>query len=72
MAHTWEKPLVRGFPIYKCSNLTAGIGNLFDNNLILKWHLCRISMIIAYVAVGLVVLALAVYLIYTIVGAEKF
>ena len=29
-------------------------------------------MIIAYVAVGLVVLALAVYLIYTIVGAEKF
>ncbi len=29
-------------------------------------------MIIAYVAVGLVVLVLAVYLIYTIVGAEKF
>ncbi len=29
-------------------------------------------MIIAYVAVGLVVLALAVYLIYTIVGAENF
>jgi hypothetical protein len=29
-------------------------------------------MIIAYIAVGLVVLVLAVYLIYTIVGAEKF
>ncbi len=29
-------------------------------------------MIIAYIAVGLVVLGLAVYLLYTIVGAEKF
>lgn len=29
-------------------------------------------MIVAYVAVGLVVLGLTAYLFYTIIGAEKF
>ncbi len=29
-------------------------------------------MIVAYIAVGLIVLGLAAYLFYTIVGAEKF
>lgn len=29
-------------------------------------------MIVAYLAVGLIVLGLAAYLLYTIIGAEKF
>lgn len=29
-------------------------------------------MIVAYIAVGLIVLGLSAYLLYTIVGAEKF
>ncbi|MCL6089916.1 MAG: potassium-transporting ATPase subunit F, partial [Candidatus Thermoplasmatota archaeon] len=45
---------------------------LSEHSYIPNLHKCEKPVIEAYVAVGLVVLALAVYLLYAIIGAEKF